>query len=214
MEKGKKRVIKIFSTILVVLILLLLTCMLAFNAVYVKSKVIGLSMYPTLNDGKNASDRVFINKHEKGKRDDIVVADIRKEENWDHTLDGDYVVKRLVGVEGDRVQILRLGETHYELRVNGEILYTKNYEEIPTSYLYFISYVEAHRGDVERIDNGAIIIKTDEIFLMGDNWLSSYDCTSCGPIGESTLVGRVDIVVPNSENLFFGAIKGIFKQIF
>ena len=214
MEKGKKKAIKISSTILVVFLLLSLTCVLIFNAVYIKSKVVGLSMYPTLNSEKKASDRVFINKYEKGTRGDIVVADIREQSNWDHTLEGDYVVKRLVAVEGDKIQILKLGSTQYELRVNDKVLYTKEYADTPTSYLCFVSYVSAHLGEEDRIQNNAVIIKQNEIFLMGDNWNSSYDSTSCGPLTESSLVGRVDISVPKNEFLLFGIIKGIFKQIF
>ena len=214
MEKSKKKFIKIFSTIIVVILLLSLIISLTFNAVYIKSKVQGLSMYPTLNSETKASDRIFINKHEKGKINDIVVADIRKQLNWDHTLDGDYVVKRLIAKEGDKVQILKLGTTQYELRVNDELLYKKEYMETPPSYAYFISYIEANRGDDTRIEKGAIVVKKDEVFLMGDNWLSSYDCTSCGPLSEECLVGRVDIVVPKTENLVWGVVKGIFKHIF
>jgi len=214
MSKGKKNVIKSFTTVMVVLVFVSLVFLLIFNSVYIKSKVVGLSMYPTLNDGKSAKDRVFINKHEKGGVGDIVVADISKQSNWDHSLEGDYVVKRLVAVEGDRVEILKLGESSYELRVNNKVLYTKEYGELPASYIYFYSYLESHRGEEDRVENNSIILKENEIFLIGDNWLSSYDCTSCGPVQKNSLVGRVDIVVPKDENLVFGAIKGIFKQIF
>ena len=49
---------------------------------------------------------------------------------------------------------------------------------------------------------------------MGDNWLSSYDSTTVGPLSKSSLVGRVDIVVPQSENLIWGTIKGVAKTVF
>lgn len=192
------------------LLIIFLSLVLAFNITYTKSIVSGDSMATTFFD----HDRVFINKFEKGKVGDIVVADIKNEENWDHTLEGRYIVKRLVATAGDRVKIVCVEIGKYELYVNGELVYTKNAGGLLSTYSNFSAYVANNQLDTSRIDNGAIIVKQGEVFLLGDNWEVSYDSATVGPISESSLVGRVDIIVPKTDNIFWGAIKGVWHNWF
>lgn len=210
-HKGLKRLV----TILVTIVFFVLLFVTLFNVVYISSKVNGYSMYPTLNSKVgNAKDKVFINRFEKGGRGDIVVANIKEEPNWDHTLEGEYIIKRLIGVSGDRIKIVQNVQEYY-VYVNGEIFYTKTYYGNVPSYSSFQSYIEENRSNQERItQDGEIIIQEGEIFLMGDNWLSSYDSFKVGPLHKSSLVGRVDIVVENRDNIVWGVVKGIFKMMF
>lgn len=204
-----KKVWITISSIISILLIAFLSSMLAFNITYTKSEVKGNSMCPTFYDG----DRVFINKFQKGKVGDIVVADIENEENWDHTLEGRYIVKRLVAKEGDTVKITE-EDGIYKLIVNDNVVETKTAGAKLSSYINFVLYVNEHMHDESRINNGAVVVKAGEIFLLGDNWEVSYDSSSVGPIHESCLVGRVDIIVSGDQNIFWGAIKGVWKNWF
>lgn len=206
--KNKKVWISI-GCVVSVLLIIILSLILTFNITYTKSDVSGNSMVQTFFDG----DRVFINRFEKGQVGDIVVADIKNEENWDHTLEGSYIVKRLVASAGDRVKIVRVGE-EYSLYVNDELIYTKNAGGLLSTYSNFVAYVTNNQTDTTRIDNGSVIVKEGEVFLLGDNWEVSYDSATVGPIRKSSLVGRVDIIVPKGDNIFWGAIKGVWNNWF
>lgn len=215
MSDKKRKVLKriiVISSAIIVFILLLVT---AFNAVYMSSKVNGYSMYPTLNKKMDGTkDKVFINRYEKGKRGDIVVANIKDEPNWDPSMDGDYIIKRLIGVEGDRIKMARDGDNYYVF-VNGEVAYTKTYEGSVASFISFNKYVQANKENPDRISaDGEIIVLEGEIFVAGDNYLGSFDSFRIGPLKKSSLVGRVDIIVKNGDNIVWGAIKGVFKMMF
>lgn len=213
-----KKTLKLISYILLSIIIVVLLLCLIFNIVYFKTKVEGLSMYPTLNN--QTKDRIFVNKFEKGSKGDIVVADTKYQENWNPPIsteqkeDERYVIKSLVAVEGDIVKFERTDEINYSLIVNDIVVATQEIYGLCSTYEDFIDYVEINSSDNARIQNGAIILQKDEIYLVGDNWQNSYDSADCGPINKNSLVGRVDIIVPEDENLIIGAIKGIFKQIF
>lgn len=215
MPKGLKVTLKVFVIVITIIVFLMLASLLAFNITYTKSTVNGLSMYPTLNrDISSGSDRVFINRFEDGNVGDIVVAKVKDEENWDHTIEGDYVIKRFIAKAGDKVKIVNPRLNYYELLVNNEVFYTKEIEGLVPTYENFNYYVNMHKAEEGRVEDGALVLFKGEIFLMGDNWETSYDCATAGPISASSLVGRVDIIVPASQNLVWGAIKGIFKMWF
>ena len=205
-----KKVAGILSIILVSLLVLFLSLMLAFNIVYIKTKVDGRSMFPNLNN----EDRVFINKFEDGNRGDIVVVDISNQENWEDKGEGGFVVKRLVGKAGDKIKMVKTDNSIYELVINDKVISKQTIYGSSLSYEAFVEYVDLNIANTERIQDGCILVKSGEVFIMGDNWSNSYDCTTCGPISAKAIVGRVDIVVPKSQNLFWGVFKGIFIQIF
>jgi len=202
--------LKIVSIIVVSIICIFLTGLLVFNIYYIKSNVSGKSMYPTLN----STDRIFTNRFSKAKKGDIVVADIENEENWTNKEDGNYVVKTLIATAGDTIKIEPVDTFHYQLLVNDKVIYTKELMVSVNSYYMFTSYVAENMFNTERIVDGAIKVLDGEVFIAGDNWEVSYDCFSCGPISEDSIIGRVDIVVPKNQNLVFGAIKGLFKLWF
>ena len=206
----KNKPLKITCITLTSIVLFFLVLALAFNIVYIKTKVSGLSMYPTLN----TQDRIYINRFEDGKIDDIVVAHIADEKQWFNPHNEDYVIKRLIGRGGDKVKLTKTEEFTYEVQVNGKTLYTTNSTLIANSYYNFVQYVEQNQDDTTRIEDGAVIIKKNEVFIMGDNWDSSYDCSSCGPISKDCIVGRVDIRVAKTQNIVWGTIKGLFKMWF
>ena len=172
-------------------------------------------MYPALNaDGVDSRDRIFVNKFQKGDINDIVVVHIANQANWSKVPEGDYAVKRLVGKAGDRIKIVKVDNNNYNLLVNDNLLYSKNLTSLASTYNSFVDYVNTNAYDENRVVDGAVVVQENEVSVLGDNWETSYDCSSCGPINKDSIVGRVDIIVPESNNLVWGAIKGVFKLLF
>ena len=196
--------------IISIVIIIFLSFVLAFNIVYTKSVVKGSSMENTLSNG----DRVYINKYEKGDKGDIVVVDTHNLENWNHMLEGRYIVKRLIATEGDMVSIKNSAVGVYEVFVNNQLVITKHIDGLAPSFVDFCDYVNHNINDTTRIQDGNVVVKKGEVFLLGDNWQISYDSATVGPVSATSMVGRVDIVVSDQQNIFWGTIKGVFKMWF
>jgi signal peptidase I len=154
------------GTLLEFLIILLVTFALVFGIVrpfiaevfYIPTE----SMVPTLEVG----DRVLVSKliylFSGPQRGDIVVF-----ESPDEDID---LVKRVVGVPGDNVKVVR-----GSLYVNGE-----RWEE---------AYLNYEWPDKES-DYGPITVPEGHIFVMGDNRADSADSRYIGPVPLDYLVGK------------------------
>lgn len=214
MDKKVKKTLSISITIICIIAFLVLACVATFKIVYITTTVHGVSMYPTLNSNSSIDgDNICINKFEKGKVGDIIVVNVTKEPNWDHSLEGDYVIKRLIGQSGDRIKIEQNGTT-YNLLVNGEVLYTKEYDFTPSTYQNYMTYLSNNVSNGDLVENDEIIVSEGKVFIAGDNWLNTYDCFDAGCVSKSSIVGRVDVIVPSNKNFTWGIIKGIIKNIF
>lgn len=175
-------------------------------------------MLPTLNsnveNSSTSGDTVFVNPYDEIKLNDIVVA----APVWHDSL----IIKRLVGLPGDKIQIKDLGES-YGLFVNDSLLYSKSkYSENGNvdmygtlsyykKYLLFLSnseYVETENGE------SFIRLDKDEYFLMGDNWGNTLDSLSEGPVSRKEIEGKVNLIVDYKNKDRFVVEKHVLKQIF
>ena len=164
-------------TLVVALVIAFVVRSFIFEPVYVD----GDSMYPTLHHG----EIMYVSKTAYGtsffgipgtnigtrftvggdpERFDVVVC---------HYSDGDYnVVKRVVGIPGDTVQL----KDGY-LYVNG------------------VRYMEKFLHERVRSDFGPVTVPEGEYFLMGDNRNSSKDSRQVGTVSRKEIVGRVEAVI-------------------
>jgi signal peptidase I len=108
------------------------------------------------------------------QRGDIVVFDAP--DAWNARVDGVPYIKRVVGIEGDRVE-LREGRVY----VNGA--------EIREPYLYRRDGA-AEPTNPGFTDETSWTVPADSLFLMGDHRQASADSRSFGPIETSRVVGR------------------------
>lgn len=222
--RGKRIAVNISSvllTLLLIMIILFSVMMLTFNMVYIKTCVRGFSMYPTLNanvtDPNADGDIVYINKYSAVERGDIAVARV----SWW----SDAIIKRVVGVPGDTIKILDMGD-YYALYVNNSplIIDGKTYERdknLNTNayYNHYISFIENEEfSDNIMLDEDSDIcikLNENEYFLMSDNWAGeSIDCMINGPVKADNFVGRVDIIVHVGENEILSTFSQMFKLIF
>lgn len=213
MVKFKKYncILTLLSIISIIIALMAIICT-GFNFVYIKTYVKGLSMYPTLNanvsDGEQG-DKIYINRFAKSKLNDIVVLDVTDNPDFPNS---EYIIKRVIALEGDVVNIEFDNDTNqYNLIVNGNIVYSKPSTALGyNTYNCLKSYIQNNENDSSRINENGIIIKSGEVFLLGDNWNISKDSSLVGPFKYSDIVGPVDIIVHKGENSFIKILKGIF----
>jgi signal peptidase I len=128
----------------------------------------GNSMYPTMHSGQI----LFTDVSGKIERGDVITAKTPQYAiNQNPDYEGMVIVKRVVGVPGDRIVIDQTG-----VYVNGELLV----EDYLTDSAKYETYIENKCNSV-RLDNG-------EYFIMGDNRGVSYDSRSFGVVNEDEIL--------------------------
>lgn len=173
-EKTRKRAGLIFISILTALLILFLFF------IYFFSKPIwisGTSMEPTLSESTN--DRVMLLK----KGYEINYGDIIVFERAEGT-EKKQVVKRVIGKEGDRIEI-----------VGGNVI--RNGEKLEEDYL-----AEIYRDKEQFADE--VVVGKGEIYILGDNRKDSLDSSIYGPINSDAVVGKVILVFKENKTLFIG----------
>lgn len=156
--KNKRSSIAFIVTIIVVTVIVAVTL-----SLFKVSNIIGDSMFPNLKDGDMAFISRVMGKIEHG---DIVVF-----ERTDTDGKTKNIIKRVIGIPGDTVEILEDGV----VKLNGEIL-EEDYLEYPIIY---------------NANQCNITLKDDEYFVLGDNRDISYDSEDYGPINKKQLYGKL-----------------------
>ena len=160
-----KKLKEILSTSLYLLVVLALTFLIV-TYVGQRTKVIGSSMEPMLEDGDNLIVDKISYRFEEPRRFDIIVFPFRYEEKT-------YYIKRIIGLPGETVYIDESGAVY----INGEVL--------KESY-----------GKETIIDPGRafepVILGEDEYFVMGDNRNNSSDSRDpvVGNIHRDEVIGK------------------------
>ncbi|NMO98089.1 signal peptidase I [Paenibacillus lemnae] len=165
-----------FKTIAIAFCIMMLLNVFVFNLSMVK----GESMEPTLT----ASERLFINKigyrFSDPQRGDVIVL----KDPSDGPDKKEFLVKRVVGVPGDTVEV-----KGHILYVNGEAQEEK-YTDVP----------------IEDPDMEPVTLEKNHYFVMGDNrhFQKSKDSRRFGSVNKSDIVGKAEFIFwPLSE------IKGL-----
>lgn len=164
-----KKSMKVFRWVTAVAVVLVLAF--AINQLGLAFSVVnGTSMEPTLQDG----DRLLINKFyflvNSPQREDVITFEDPKEK-------GRYLVKRVVGIPGDTVEI------------RDSVLYV-NGEEVTEKYI---------DTNIEDGNYGPVEVKPGTVFVMGDNRHkyasrdSRYD--SVGLVPFELLEGKVEYIL-------------------
>lgn len=172
----KKKVI-IAVIVLLLVVILAVTCALVVKFYVISTFVVqGTSMWPTLDGGSGEQgdndlmngDILYLNKIAKIKRGDIVVCT----PDWP-ALAGRSIVKRVIGVAGDTVEV-----RDNKVYLNGALL--------DEPYI---------NSEMDSLD-GFWTVGENEIFCMGDNRHRdmSYDSRNGGPIPLSSVEGKCFLI--------------------
>ena len=156
----RELLIDTFKLVIVVFIIL-------FLMIYVVSvtQVVGSSMIPNLHDGdvlilSKANYRIF-----DVKRGDIISLDYE---------DTKYLIKRVIGLPGDDVDII-----DNQLYINGEV-YKEDYLDEGLNY-----------ADFSLQDLGYATIPEDYYLVLGDNREDSIDSREIGLISKDEINGKI-----------------------
>lgn len=163
----KRRFLDFIVTVLVgVLLALLLT-----NFVIQRNTVIGSSMDPTLAD----RDEVFVEKISRHFKNGLKRGDIVTAETHEKTIDGIemIIIKRVIGVPGDRVTI-----KHGDVYLNGVRLEEPYLADGVRTATFYERYAD-------------VTLQEDEYYLLGDNRANSRDSRAIGPVARSEIEGRL-----------------------
>ena len=199
-------------TLVIIPFALFWTLVAGFNILYTRAYVNGFSMYPTLNEQlstTNKQDVIYISNFGKVQKIDIIVMDLR-----DHSNFGNFTIKRLIATAGDIVSIA-IENGHYVLKVNDQLIYTKDFSDGLNTYDSFRAYAKSHLTETSRIvrldnDNYGVKIHQGEVFVLGDNWNVSVDSSLVGPLNEKTVLGKVAFIIHSGQNELVTLLKQIF----
>lgn len=206
----KKTFGSVITGILLFIAIVILLIFVAFNILFYKSPIIGISMQPTYNaelpEGESASfyensnikDKAYVYRFGKGSVGDIILA--QRTTIVDGTESSKLIIKRIVATGGQTVDI-KQDSGNYYLYVDGEKQeenYIKDISGMEVCYNTFVAY----KSSVGIAEDTPITLEQDEVFILGDNRGHSLDSSSFGPIKTNIIKGKVAFVVRYNENLF------------
>ena len=180
-----------------------------FSICFFTTHVEGESMLPTYNTSQGIQDRILASKISDYERGDVVI--IRTSE-VDTQGKEKHIIKRIIGLGGDSVDIKMNGE-YLEVYVNGLKIDEPQYPEpicysmIPNVCINFEGLKSVWEG--EKNENG-IVIPEGQIFVLGDNRDNSLDSSVRGPYLETSVVAKVLCKIDEKA---FGPIE-LLKYVF
>ena len=194
------RVINYIGNLFFALSVIISLALILFSSVTIECVVVGESMVPTYNADKHSpQDIVYVNKYmTEYSRGDIVVVD---------TGEKDPIIKRVVGVAGDVIDVINHPVAGYKVEINGKII-----EEDYINYKVYDDQgnalpLDQQNGLYETYNNfhynlkllfpelfvdDKLVVPEGHVFVLGDNRHNSRDSTSYGTFKKSQLLGCVE----------------------
>ncbi len=200
--KKKRRWYNIVSAVFAFILLAFVMAYAIFCFIFPSTKVVGVSMKPTLNsytellegqpdeyyEASVYQDKIYVNRFDKGGLDDVVV--VKKEDK--------NVVKRIIATPGQTLKLVKESDGFYYYYRDGiklEETYIKSRAEM--NYAYYGKFKATYGTDEITIQEGCL-------FVLGDNRGYSYDCAGYhySQIKTNNVVGKVCIQLEYNENIF------------
>ncbi len=155
--------------------------------------VIGLSMYPTVDDNDYLiATKIDYRLHAPQRGDIIIMRD-----PYDPSRD---FIKRVIGVPGDHI-LVRGGQVY----INGHLL-RETYINPAEPWTQNADWPLGQSGDPD-----GVLLKSDDYFVMGDNRNHSSDSRFFGAIHRDQIQARAWIrVLPVTK---LGAVDGVKPQL-
>ena len=199
-RKHKSLAVQMGNLMFVFFIVVFLIFML-FSTVYTGISIKGPSMMPLLNEEyKDYPDKEDVGYYREVKRynyGDIVIAS---------SGDGKQIIKRVIGLPGDYIEIKKYNDGFYYVYRNGfrvEEDYILSRYGMTLSNELFDEYCGGH-----------ITVGANQLFIMGDNRGDSKDSTYYGCFNYDEIDGRVDYIVEADEIPFVSIFLQLFFPMF
>ena len=200
-EKTRRKWYTVAGAIVVFSLLIVVMLYAIFCFIFPSTKVVGVSMKPTLNnyeeliEGKDDSfyeesifqDTIYVNRFNKGKVGDVVVLN----------KDGKNVVKRIIATGNQTLKLQKEADGYYYFYRDGEKLneeYVKDRRAM--NITYYGKFLATYGGDTITIQDGCY-------FVLGDNRGYSYDCASYDykVFTKDSVIGVVSIQLDYEDNI-------------
>ncbi len=174
------------------LILTVVFVLLATTFLFRHTVVVGGSMNNTLKDGQHL---IISDVFYSPKRGDIVVIENKEETGIDTPI-----IKRVIGIAGDTIEIKRDG-----VYLNGSLLEESYAVEVGNDYLsYGFTRYDPSAANIDKTVY-TYHIGEGEVFVLGDNRFHSEDSRMFGAVTEKAILGRVILRLTPFEK--FGGVK-------
>lgn len=172
--------IKEWLPVVIIIALIFLARIFVFSPV----KVEGHSMDPTLHDNQ----RLITSKLSNLERQDIITT----KEPDNQSL---YVVKRIIGLPGDQVEmknnILTINDKTYDEPYLDEFKEQFKEDALADEYSYNSAFQEQAANATSFTDDFSVTVPADQYFVLGDNRLISKDSRIFGFVDQSLIQGKV-----------------------
>lgn len=189
----KRSVWDSISTVLFVFILAVFGIFIAFSKVYTGDEIKGESMEPTYYSG----DIVYFAKtHNITYGDNIIIKNGTKD-----------IIKRVIGLPGDTIEIKLDIVGYYRVFRNGKML--------NESYLGDLTgNTKKHEEFVSHYGKESVTVGDNEVFVLGDNRSNSSDSAQHGCFSFNDIVGRVDYLVKKGKTPILDLFIQLFLPVF
>lgn len=172
--------LKEWLPVVIIIILIFLARMYVFSPV----KVEGHSMDPTLHDNQ----RLITSKISSLDRQDIITTKEPDNQNI-------YVVKRIIGLPGDRVEmknnVLTINGKEYDEPYLDEFKEKFKQDKLAEEYSYSKAFQEQAANATSFTNDFNVTVPKNNYFILGDNRLISKDSRIFGFVDQSLIQGKV-----------------------
>lgn len=179
------------STILFIFVLCVFIVFVMFSYTYTASEVVGESMLPTFHAG----DVVYY-RTEKIKHNDIVIVKLNNKD----------IIKRVIGVGGDTIEIKQ--------DVNGYYYVYRNGERLNEPYINCINGNKEKYEEFTMKFGDSVAIPEGYYFVLGDNRGNSGDSAVYGLFSSDEVLGVVDYTVRDGNVPLLDLFVQLFFPIF
>ena len=166
------------------IVLIILLVFLARMFVFSPVKVDGHSMDPSLHDGQ----RLITSKISSLQRQDIITT----KEPDDESV---YVVKRIIGLPGDRVimkdDVLTVNGKKYDESYLDYYKQKFKKDKLASEYSYSTGFQEQAANATSFTNDFDVTVPDNKYFVLGDNRLISKDSRIFGFVDQSLIQGKV-----------------------
>lgn len=189
--------LKMLGTIFFYFCLVIALMLVTFSSATIECVVVGRSMIPTFNNDIRAGrDTVYVNTlSNEFSFGDIIVLEVGE---------ADPIIKRVIGVSGDVIDIVFVEDVGYKLEINGNLIdedylrYDYDIEDETLQNGMGICHdrfkLEMQANYPELFINDKLVVPEGHIFALGDNRHESKDSTSYGTFEENAVIGKVELV--------------------